>query len=118
MRTGAGRDHDQVECRRDDQVHRRACQGHPEFLSRVIGHALQASKPSDREQRDVPRADAVFSRRQSVPKLVEDDTSENQEHKKQPSQRRRQAAPLIPVRVQDEQNEQPEGGMDVNANAR
>jgi hypothetical protein len=43
----------------NDEVHCRSCQGHPELLDGLVGHALQSGHAADGEQGDVTGPDAV-----------------------------------------------------------
>src|SRR5439155_13367242 len=66
----------------------------------------------------VARADAVMPRRQGVPEFVQHDAAENHHDENHARNGAHEVVPLGPEIVKDEQDEQPEGGVDVDADAR
>src|SRR5262249_8272152 len=96
----------------DKEIDSRAGHGNPEFLPRFFTHALEPGNPTDRVEGDVAGGDAEAPRRERVAQLVQDDTAENGQDKKQRENKR--GAAQSRIREQDECGDQEERPVDEN----
>ena len=105
------KDAEEKRCERD--VHGGSCERHHEFLSRLVGHALETRDAAHRIQRDVARADAVPRGGESVPELVEHDDSEDGGHEQHAFERRPAAVAMEDVTERDPGEQDQERAVDV-----
>ena len=72
-----------VDRRREDNVDGRSGERHHELLSRIVGHPLQPGHAANRQQRDIPRRNAVASRGECMSQFVEHDNPEQGQNVRQ-----------------------------------
>ena len=65
------------------------------LLRRFFRHTLKPGKPTDRQQRDVRRSDAITARHQRMAEFMGYDTGKQRQDKNHTRDRRRHAALLI-----------------------
>ena len=98
----------------DGEVDRRAGQRHGDLLARVARHRVEQRDAADRQQRDVPRADAVAAGRQRVAVFVQQHAQEQRRDQREAGEHAGDRPGPVPVDDREIGDEREERDMDVD----
>ena len=117
-RPGIGHAQPRRQRTRDDDVHRRARQRHPQFLRRLVRHPFQVRDATDGQQGNVACLDAITPGHEGVAKLVQQHAQENRAEKRHATQPGHETATSDGVRACDQAEQQQESGVQINVDAK